>query len=63
VWNRQRPNFDLADTSLVQRGNLPEGWVISKYPAHAALVSGEAGFIAAQDTAAPRGPAGLARIP
>jgi hypothetical protein len=40
----------------VQRWNLPEGWVISKHPAHAALV-GEADFIAAQDTAAPRGPA------
>jgi hypothetical protein len=43
----------------VQRWNLPEGWVISKHPAHAALVS-EADFIAAQDTAAPRGPAGPA---
>ena len=58
--------FDLADpanTTLghrqVQRWNLPEGWVISKHPAHAALVS-EADFIAAQDTAAPRGPAGPA---
>jgi site-specific DNA recombinase len=40
----------------VQRWNLPEGWVISKRPAHAALVS-EADFIAAQDTAAPPGPA------
>jgi site-specific DNA recombinase len=66
VWNRQRTDFDLADpadTSLghrqVQRWNLPEGWVISKHPAHAALVS-EADFIAAQDTAAPRGPAGPA---
>ena len=56
VWNRQRTDFDLADpanTSLghrqVQRWNLPEGWVISKHPAHAALVS-EADFIAAQDT-------------
>ena len=63
VWNRQRTDFDLVDpvnTSLghrqVQRWNLPEGWVISKHPAHAALVS-EADFIAAQDTAAPRGPA------
>ena len=63
VWNRQRTDFDLADpanTSLghkqVQRWNLPEGWVISKRPAHAALVS-EADFIAAQDTAMPRGPA------
>ena len=43
----------------MQRWNLPEGWVISKHPAHAALVS-EADFIAAQDTAAPRGPAGPA---
>jgi len=66
VWNRQRTDFDLADpadTALghrqVQRWNLPEGWVISKRPAHAALVS-EADFIAAQDTAAPRGPAGPA---
>jgi len=63
VWNRQRTDFDLADpadTTLghrqVQRWNLPEGWVISKHPAHAALVS-EADFIAAQDAAAPRGPA------
>jgi Recombinase len=66
VWNRQRTDFDLVDpanTGLghrqVQRWNLPEGWVISKQPAHPALVS-EAGFIAAQDTAAPRGPAGPA---
>jgi len=43
----------------VQRWNLPEGWVISRHPAHAALVS-EADFIAAQDAAAPRGPAGPA---
>jgi hypothetical protein len=43
----------------VQRWNPPEGWVISKHPAHAALVS-EADFIAAQDTAATRGPAGPA---
>jgi len=43
----------------VQRWNLPEGWVISKHPAHPALVS-EADFIAAQDAAAPRGPAGPA---
>jgi hypothetical protein len=43
----------------VERWNLPEGWVISRHPAHAALVS-EADFIAAQDTAAPRGPAGPA---
>jgi len=66
VWNRQRTDFDLADpadTALghrqVQRWNLPEGWVISRHPAHAALVS-EADFIAAQDAAAPRGPAGPA---
>jgi site-specific DNA recombinase len=63
VWNRQRTDFDLADpanTTLghrqVQRWNLPEGWVISQHPAHAALVS-EADFIAAQETAALRGPA------
>jgi site-specific DNA recombinase len=66
VWNRQRTDFDLADpanTTLghrqVQRWNLPEGWVISRHPAHAALVS-EADFIAAQDMAVPRGPAGPA---
>jgi len=66
VWNRQRTDFDLVDpanTGLghkqVQRWNLPEGWVISKHPAHAALVS-EADFIAAQDATAPRGPAGQA---
>jgi site-specific DNA recombinase len=66
VWNRQRTDFDLVDpanTGLghrqVQRWNLPEGWVISKHPAHTALVS-EADFIAVQDMAAPRGPAGPA---
>ncbi len=66
VWNRQRTDFDLVDpanTTLghrqVQRWNLPDGWVISRHPAHAALVS-EADFIAAQDTAVPRGPAGPA---
>ena len=66
VWNRQRADFDLADpanTGLghgqVQRWNLPEGWVISKHPAHAALIS-EADFIAAQNSTAPRGPAGQA---
>jgi hypothetical protein len=64
VWNRQRTDRDLVDpanTGLghkeVQRWNLPEGWVISKRPAHPALVS-EADFIAAQDATAPRGPAG-----
>jgi site-specific DNA recombinase len=66
VWNRQRTDRDLVDpanTGLghrqVQRWNLPEGWVISKHPAHPALVS-EADFIAAQDATAPRGPAGPA---
>ena len=52
-----------TDTGLghrqVQRWNLPKGWVISKQPAHTALIS-EAGFIAAQDIATPRGPAGPA---
>ena len=69
MWNRQRTDFDLLDpanTTLghrqVQRWNLPEGWVISKQSAHAALVS-EADFIKAQDTAAPRGPAGRACRP
>jgi hypothetical protein len=41
----------------VQRWNLPEGWVISNHPAHAALVS-EADFIAAQEMVAPWGRAG-----
>ena len=66
VWNRQPATavlVDPADTGLghkqVQRWNLPEGWVISRRPAHAALVS-EADFIKAQDTTAPRGPAGPA---
>jgi len=66
VWNRQRTDFDLADpgnTGLghkqVQRWNIPEGWIISRHPAHPALVS-EADFIAAQDIGAPRGPAGPA---
>ncbi len=66
VWNRQPSDavlVDPANTGLghkqVQRWNLPEGWVISRHPAHAALVS-EADFIAAQDAAAPRGPAGPA---
>ncbi len=64
--NRQRTDRDLVDPSntglghrQVQRWNLPEGWVISKRPAHPALVS-EADFIAAQDATAPRGPAGPA---
>ena len=68
VWNRQPSEavlVDPANTGLghkqVQRWNLPEGWVISRHPAHAALVS-EADFIAAQDTdgaarpGRPRGP-------
>ena len=66
VRNRQRTGFGLVDpasTGLghkqVQRWNLPEGWVISRKPAHPALVS-EADFIAAQDATAPRGPAGPA---
>ena len=66
VWNRQRTDFDLIDPAntgighkQVQRWNLPEGWVISRHPAHPALVS-EADFIAAQEVGAPRGPAGQA---
>ena len=63
VWNRQRTDKDLADPAdvslghkSVQRWNLPDGWVISRQPAHPALVS-EADFIAAQDIHAARGPA------
>ena len=63
VWNRQRTDFDLVDPAntgmghkQVQRWNLPEGWVISRHPAHPALVS-EADFIAAQAVGSPRGPA------
>ncbi len=63
VWNRQRTDRDLADPGdialghrQVQRWNLPDGWVISRKPAHPALVS-EADFIAAQDINAARGPA------
>jgi len=66
VWNRQRTDADLVDpanTGLghkqVQRWNLPAGWVISSRPAHPAIVS-EAGYVAAQDASAPRGPAGPA---
>jgi hypothetical protein len=66
VWNRQRTDLDLVDpasTGLgrkpVQRWNLPEGWVISCKPAHPAIIS-EADYIAAQDSSAPRGPAGSA---
>jgi site-specific DNA recombinase len=63
VWNRQRTDRDLADPGdialghkQVQRWNLPDGWVISRKPAHPALVR-EADFIAAQDISAARGPA------
>ena len=66
VWNRQRTDLDLVDrgnTGLghkqVQRWNLPQGWVISRKPAHPALVS-EADFITAQDATAPCGSVGLA---
>jgi site-specific DNA recombinase len=63
VWNRQRTDKDLADPADVspghkdvQRWNLPDGWVISKRPAHPALVS-EPDFVAVQDVSAARGPA------
>ena len=66
VRNRQPSRAVLADpanTTLghkqVQRWNLPQGWVISRHLAHAALVS-EADFTAAQDPAVARGPAGPA---
>jgi site-specific DNA recombinase len=66
VWNRQRTDRDLVDpanTGLghrdVQRWNLPEGWVISRKPAHPAIVS-EADYVAAQQASAPRGPVGPA---
>ena len=62
VWNRQRTDKDLADPGdlslghkSVQRWNLPDGWVISRTPAHPALVS-EADFIAVQDVNSARGP-------
>ena len=62
VWNRQRTDRDLVDAGdialghkPVQRWNLPDGWVISRKPAHPPLVS-EADFIAAQDISAARGP-------
>jgi len=65
VWNRQRTDtrlVDPADVALghrpVQRWNLPDGWVISARPAHAALVS-EADFITAQAITASRGPVPL----
>jgi hypothetical protein len=63
VWNRQCTDRDLADPAdvslghkSVQRWNLPDGWVVSRRPAHPALVS-EDDFIAAQDVSAARGPA------
>jgi site-specific DNA recombinase len=66
VRNRQRTDRDLVDpanTGLghrdVQRWNLPEGWVISRKPAHPAIVS-EADYVAAQQASAPRGPVGPA---
>jgi site-specific DNA recombinase len=62
VWNRQRTDTELADPAdvtlghkSVQRWNLPDGWVISRRPAHPALVS-EGDFIAAQGINAARGP-------
>jgi hypothetical protein len=62
VWNRQRTDKDLADPAdvslghkQVQRWNLPDGWVISRNPAHPALVS-ETDYIAAQGVNAARGP-------
>jgi site-specific DNA recombinase len=62
-WRAWANEADPANTGLghrqVQRWNLPEGWVISRHPAHAALVS-EADFIAARESTAPRGPAGPA---
>jgi site-specific DNA recombinase len=68
VLNRQRTDKDLADpadVSLghkdVQRWNLPDGWVISRKPAHEALVS-EADYIAAQGIGAIRGPAPRAEV-
>ena len=62
VWNRQRTDKDLADPAdvslghkSVQRWNLPDGWVISRRPAHEALVC-EADYITAQGVSAARGP-------
>ena len=62
VWNRQRTDTELADPAnvtlghkSVQRWNLPDGWVISRRPAHPALVS-EDDFVAAQGINASRGP-------
>jgi len=65
-WNRQPSEAVLVDpantglgTGGYRGGNLPEGRVISKHPAHAALVS-ETDFITAQEMTAPRGPVGPA---
>src|SRR5262249_27647520 len=58
AWNRQRTDRDLADPADVslghkcaQRWNLPDGCVISRQPAHPALVS-EGDFIAARNISA-----------
>jgi hypothetical protein len=48
------PYPNKAHAAWGRRAHRLEGWVISRHLAHAALVS-EADFIAAQDTAAPRG--------
>jgi recombinase len=68
VWNRQGTDKDLADPAdislghkQVQRWNLPDGWVLSRDPAHEALVS-EADYIVAQGVGAARGPAPLATV-
>ncbi|MEZ0077171.1 recombinase zinc beta ribbon domain-containing protein [Planotetraspora sp. GP83] len=60
VWNRQPTEHELIDpgnTGLghrqVQWWGLPDGWVISKRPAHPPLVS-EADFIAVQGMRADR---------
>jgi hypothetical protein len=45
----------------MQRWNLPDGWVISRRPAHEALVS-EADVIAAQDVSARRGPVARSEV-
>jgi DNA invertase Pin-like site-specific DNA recombinase len=53
VWNRQRTDHDTPTTSArpgrgkVLRWNTADQWVISKQPAHPALVS-EADYVAAQ---------------
>ena len=67
VWNRQPTAMDLLDpanTGLghrqVQRRGLPEGWIISARPAHAALVS-EADFVAVQGIRAARENTGAGR--